>query len=243
MIEKVGRRHGPGMLLEFAVGGITGSILLSLVSGQVSLYVPRPVQIAVMVFVLYLAIVVHEVAHGYVANLRGDPTAKRLGRLTLNPIPHIDIFGSIIIPGFLILTNSGFVIGWAKPVPIDIRNFRDPLGDFAITSLAGPASNAMQAAVYVALFHAAAALGWPGWVLFLAYVGTLINLILAIFNMIPIPPLDGSRLVAAVLPTQLAVQYLSIERFGFIIIFGLLWLGAFNILFRIARGLVQTLLG
>jgi Zn-dependent protease len=228
--------------LTLAVGGIAGSAVLSLVSGQVSLYVPKALQIVIMVFVLYLAIVVHEVAHGYVANLRGDPTAKRLGRLTLNPIPHIDIFGSIIIPGFLILTGSGFVIGWAKPVPIDIRRFRDPLGDFAITSLAGPASNALQALGYVLLFHAASSLGWPGWVLFLGYVGTLINLILAIFNMIPIPPLDGSRLVAAVLPTRLAVQYLSIERFGFIIIFGLLWLGAFNVLFRIARGLVQTLL-
>lgn len=243
MIARVGLRRGSGMLLTLAVGGVTGSLLLSLLSGQVSLYVPRALQIVIMVFVLYLAIVVHEVAHGYVAYLRGDPTAKQLGRLTLNPIPHIDIFGSIIIPGFLILTGSGFVIGWAKPVPIDIRRFRDPLGDFAITSLAGPASNAMQAAVYVLLFHAASALGWPGWVLFLAYIGALINLILAIFNMIPIPPLDGSRLVAAVLPTRLAVQYLSIERFGFIIIFGLLWLGAFRILFRIAGGLVQTLLG
>lgn len=243
MIGRAGRPPGLGMLPSPAVGGVTGSILLSLVSAQVSLYVPRPLQIVLMVFVLYLAIVVHEVAHGYVANLRGDPTAKRLGRLTLNPIPHIDIFGSIIIPGFLILTNSGFVIGWAKPVPIDIRRFRDPLGDFAITSLAGPVSNALQAIVYVLLFRVASALGWPGWVLFLAYIGTLINLILAIFNMIPIPPLDGSRLVAAVLPTRLAVQYLSIERFGFIIIFGLLWLGAFSILFRIARNLAATLLG
>lgn len=242
MIGSAGRPPGSGVLTSVTVGGITGSTVLSLLSGQVSLYVPRPLQIVLMVFVLYLAIVVHEVAHGYIANLRGDPTAKRLGRLTLNPIPHIDIFGSIIIPGFLILTNSGFVIGWAKPVPIDIRRFRDPLGDFAITSLAGPASNALQALVYVVLFHVAGWLGWPGWVLFLAYIGTLINLILALFNMIPIPPLDGSRLVAAVLPTQLAVQYLSIERFGFIIIFGLLWLGAFRVLFRVAEGLVRTLL-
>lgn len=243
MTDREERPLGSPILASLSVGGITGFAVLSLLSGQVSLYVPRALQIVIMVFVLYLAIVVHEVAHGYVAYLRGDPTAKQLGRLTLNPLPHIDIFGSIIIPGFLILTNSGFVIGWAKPVPIDIRRFRDPLGDFAITSLAGPASNAMQAVVYVLLFHAASALGWPGWVLFLAYIGTLINLILAIFNMIPIPPLDGSRLVAAVLPTRLAVQYLSIERFGFIIIFGLLWLGAFSVLFRIARGLAVTLLG
>jgi Zn-dependent protease len=241
MIGSAVRPSGAGVLTSLTVGGITGSTLLSVLSGQVSLYVSRPIQIVLMVFVLYLAIVVHEVSHGFVANLRGDPTAKRLGRLTLNPIPHIDIFGSIIIPGFMIMTG-GPIIGWAKPVPVDIRRFRDPLGDFAITSLAGPASNALQALVYVVLFHVASALGWPSWVLFLGYVGVLINLILAIFNMIPIPPLDGSRLVAAVLPTQLAVQYLSIERFGFIIIFGLLWLGAFRVLFRVAEGLVRTLL-
>jgi Zn-dependent protease len=235
------RPRNSGALASLAVGGITGTTLLSALSGQVSLYVSRPVQIVLMIFVLYLAIVVHEVSHGFVANLRGDPTAKRLGRLTLNPIPHIDIFGSIIIPGFMIMTG-GPIIGWAKPVPVDIRRFRDPLGDFAITSLAGPASNALQALVYVVIFHAASALGLPAWVLFLGYVGVLINLILAIFNMIPIPPLDGSRLVAAVLPTRLAVQYLSIERFGFIIIFGLLWLGAFRVLFRVAEGLVRTLL-
>jgi len=240
MIGRAGRHWGSGILM-LSVGGVPGSALLSLVTGQVSLYVPRALQIVLMVFVLYLAIVVHEVAHGYVANLRGDPTAKRLGRLTLNPLPHIDIFGSIIIPAFMII-SGGPIIGWAKPVPVDIRRFKDPLGDFAITSLAGPVSNTLQALVYVLLFHAASSLGWPGWILFLGYIGALINLILAIFNMIPIPPLDGSRLVAAVLPTRLAVQYLSIERFGFIIIFGLLWLGAFRILFRVAEGLVQTLI-
>jgi Zn-dependent protease len=243
VIEKRARWGWTGALLASGIGGITGSTLLSLVSGQVSLYVPRPIQIVLMVVVLYFAIVVHEVSHGFVANLRGDPTAKRLGRLTLNPIPHIDIFGSIIIPGFLILTNAGFVIGWAKPVPIDIRRFRDPLGDFAITSLAGPASNVIQGLIYVGLFHAASAFASPGWVLFLAYIGALINFILAIFNMIPIPPLDGSRLVAALLPTDLAVQYLSIERFGFIIIFGLLWLGAFRVVFGAAQDILHALLG
>jgi Zn-dependent protease len=240
MIGRAGSGGERGALLALSLGGVTGSALLSAVSGQVSARVPRPLEIVFMVVVLYLAIVVHEVAHGYVANLRGDPTAKRLGRLTLNPIPHIDIFGSIIIPGFLILTNAGFVIGWAKPVPIDIRRFRDPLGDFAITSLAGPASNTLQAFGYIAIYYVARSLGGHPWVLYFASLGALINFILAIFNMIPIPPLDGSRLVAALLPTRLAVQYLSIDRFGFIIVFGLIWLGAFRVIFLAAYSLLET---
>ncbi|MBD3347962.1 MAG: site-2 protease family protein [Candidatus Eisenbacteria bacterium] len=194
------------------------------------------------VLVLYLAIVVHEVSHGFVANLRGDPTAKSMGRLTLNPLPHVDIFGTIIIPGFLILTGSSFVIGWAKPVPVNIRLFKDPLRDFAITSLAGPASNMAQVVVYAVLFKVATAAGWPNWVGFLAFSGAAINLFLGFFNLIPIPPLDGSRLVAAALPTHLAVQYLSIERFGFVIIFGLLWLGILDPVFGLAWGILRSIL-
>jgi Zn-dependent protease len=246
MIGGTERPWGRCATLSLSVGGATGSALLSLVSGQVYSRPPQVLEIVFMIFVLYLAVVVHEVSHGYVANLRGDPTAKRLGRLTLNPIPHIDLFGSIIIPGFLIFnriqTGSGFIIGWAKPVPVDIRRFRDPLGDFAITSLAGPASNALQAFGYILLYYVARLLGWHPWVLYLASLGALINFALAIFNMIPIPPLDGSRLVAALLPTRLAVQYLSIERFGFIIIFGLLWLGAFRVVFVAAYSLLGALI-
>lgn len=239
MMGVTGRPRCRAALSSLLLGGPAGSALLSLVAGQTYPRVPRALEIIFMVFVLYLAIIVHEVGHGYIANLRGDPTAKRLGRLTLNPIPHIDIFGSIIIPGFLILTGSRFIIGWAKPVPIDIRRFKDPLGDFAITSLAGPASNVLQAFGYILLYYLAGALGWHPWILYFATLGALINLILAIFNMIPIPPLDGSRLVAALLPTRMAVQYLSIDRFGFIIIFGLLWLGAFRIVYYAALSLLQ----
>ncbi len=235
-------RIRPETVLSLAIGGIAGTALLSLLAGQVVPGVPKVTQILIRVLVLYLAIVVHEVSHGYVAYLRGDPTAKLMGRLTLNPVSHIDIFGSIIIPGFLILTNSPFIIGWAKPVRVNIRNFRDPLQDFAITSLAGPASNMVQVVVYTALFHLASSQGWPNWLVYLAFSGAAINLFLGIFNMIPIPPLDGSRLVAAVLPTHLAVRYLSIERIGFVIIFGLLWLGAFNPIFRVIWGLLLRIL-
>lgn len=196
---------------------------------------PGVLQVVIRIFVLLFAIIIHEVAHGWVAEKRGDPTARRLGRITLNPLPHIDLFGSILIPGFMILANrltgSPFIIGWAKPVPIDIRRFRDPLNDFAVTALAGPVSNLLQCAVYVAILKLAVAQGWPYWVGYLGFAGAGTNLFLALFNLIPIPPLDGSRLVAAALPTRMAVAYLSIERFGFIIIFGLLYLGVFEPLF------------
>ena len=225
-----------------AVGAITGATLLALITGASIPGVPRIVQTVIRVIVLLLAIIVHEVAHGFVADKLGDPTARRMGRLTLNPIPHIDLFGSIIIPGFLILTGSTFVIGWAKPVPVDIRRFRDPLRDFAITSLAGPASNLAQLIVFVVLFRLASALVWPNWVGYLAFSGAAINLFLAVFNLIPIPPLDGSRLLAASLPPQAAVQYLSVDRFGFVIIFGLLYIGAFEPLFRVAERLLGALL-
>jgi Zn-dependent protease len=225
-----------------AIGAITGATMLSLVTGASIPGVPRIVQTIIRIVVLLFAIIIHEVAHGFVAEKRGDPTARIMGRLTLNPIPHIDLFGSIIIPGFLILTGSSFVIGWAKPVPVDIRRFRDPLRDFAVTSLAGPASNLAQLAVFVVLFRVASALVWPNWIGYLAFSGAAINLFLAVFNLIPIPPLDGSRLLAASLPPQAAVQYLSVDRFGFIIIFGLLYIGAFEPLFGVAQRLLGALL-
>jgi Zn-dependent protease len=204
-------------------------------------------EIVIRIFVLVFAIIIHEVAHGWVAEKRGDPTARRLGRITLNPLPHIDLFGSIIIPGFMILasrlTGSPFIIGWAKPVPIDIRRFRNPLKDFAITALAGPVANLLQVVVYVAIYKLAVAQSWPLWVGYLGFTGAGINFFLALFNLIPIPPLDGSRLVAASLPTRMAVAYLSIERFGFIIIFALLYLGlldpVFNVFYRLFLAIIS----
>ncbi len=194
---------------------------------------PKVVQIIVRIFVLVFAIIIHEVAHGWVAEKRGDPTARRLGRITLNPIPHIDLFGSIIIPGFMILSGSPFIIGWAKPVPIDIRRFRDPLKDFAVTALAGPVANLLQVVVYVAIYKLAVAQDWPAWVAYLGFAGGAVNFFLALFNLIPIPPLDGSRLVAASLPTQMAIGFLSIERFGFMIIFALMFLGVLDPVFNV----------
>lgn len=193
--------------------------------------VATPVALALRIGTLLFAIILHEVAHGWVADRLGDPTARSRGRLTLNPIPHLDLFGSIIIPGFLILTGSPFILGWAKPVPIDIRRFRDPLKDFAIAALAGPLANGVQLLIYAVLFRLAAANAWPQWIVYFALIGAAINLFLGLFNLIPIPPLDGSRIVAALLPVRLALRYLAIERFGFAIIFGLLWLRALDPLF------------
>lgn len=225
-----------------AIGWISSAAVMSMATGQIASAVPTPLRIAIRIFVLLSAVIVHEVSHGLVAEKLGDPTARRQGRLTLNPIPHIDIFGSIIIPGFLILTGSQFVIGWAKPVPVDLRYFKDPLRDFAITAVAGPVSNGAQTVVYALLFKLAVSQGWPPWVGFLAFTGAAINLFLGVFNLVPIPPLDGSRLVAAFLPVNAAGQYLSVGRFGFIIIFGLLYVGAldpiFNWTWRLLVGLL-----
>jgi Zn-dependent protease len=183
--------------------------------------------IVIGLFVLVFAIIIHEVAHGWVAEKRGDPTARRLGRITLNPLPHIDLFGSLLIPGFLILASvflhtQLFIIGWAKPVPIDIRRFRNPLQDFALTALAGPVANLLQVVIYLALYRLILTTNGPAWLAYVGFLGAQINFVLALFNLIPIPPLDGSRLVAASLPTHMAVAYLSIERFGFMIIFALM---------------------
>lgn len=187
-------------------------------------------RIPISVAVLLLSVIVHEVAHGLMAERLGDPTARRMGRITLNPIPHIDLWGSIIIPAFMLITG-GFLIGWAKPVPIDVRYFKDPIRDFAVTALAGPVANMAQVLAYSIVFHGAQILGWPYVVLYVASTGIFINLLLAIFNLIPIPPLDGSRLVAALLPREMSIQYLSIERFGFMILLVLLMFGLLRPIF------------
>ncbi len=199
-------------------------------------------QLVIRVFVLISAIIIHEVAHGLVAERLGDPTARRMGRLTLNPIPHIDIMGSIIIPGFLLMSSSPFVLGWAKPVPIDIRRFQNPLRDFGITALAGPVANGIQMVIWIVVFRLAASLGWPLWVGFLAISGASINMFLGLINLIPIPPLDGSRIVAAFLPVEMAVRYLSIERFGLIIVFGLLYMNVFDGFFNLMFVLLEKML-
>jgi Zn-dependent protease len=191
-------------------------------------------RIPILVAVLILSVVIHEVSHGLTADKLGDHTARRMGRLTLNPIPHIDILGSIIVPAIGAFTGTMF--GWAKPVPVDMRNFRDPIRDFAMTALAGPVSNMAQVLVYALLLHAALALHWT----ILAYIsswGVYINLLLALFNLLPVPPLDGSRLVAAALPRDIGWRYLSFGRYGFIIVLLLLFTGFLRPLYVLVESL------
>ncbi len=192
--------------------------------------------IPISIAILLLSVIIHEVAHGLMAEKLGDPTARRMGRITLNPIPHIDLWGSIIIPAFMLITG-GFLIGWAKPVPIDPRQFKDPMRDFAVTALAGPVANMAQVLVYAVIYHGALALGAPYLILYIASTGIFLNLLLAMFNLLPIPPLDGSRLVAALLPQDMGWQFLSIGRFGFMILFMLIATGVLRPLFMLVRNL------
>jgi Zn-dependent protease len=177
--------------------------------------------------VLLFSVIVHEVAHGYVALLNGDPTARLSGRITLNPIPHIDPIGTILLPLLLLVTHAGVIFGWARPVPVNpsyFRNYR--LGEITC-SFAGPASNLLLAVLFAFLLRFK--LGGPGLIL-LAYYGCTINIFLALFNLLPIPPLDGSHLVAAFLPYRLLQLYRYLEPVGFIIILLLFYTGLMGII-------------
>ncbi len=202
---------------------------------------------------LLFSVIVHECAHGLVAEWWGDPTARMLGRLTLNPVPHIDPFGSIIVPGLLLLTGSGFLFGWAKPVPVTVENFRDrKLGDITV-SLAGPVSNVLLALGLAIVLGAAnliyGAAEVPAALGALCRYGILLNFILAMFNLMPIPPLDGSHVVANLLPGPVAYAYRSLGQVGLLILLAIMFLVpgflsivfapawfATNVLIRIAAG-------
>jgi Zn-dependent protease len=193
-------------------------------------------KIAVMAVPLVFAIVVHEVSHGWVANRLGDHTARDMGRLTLNPISHIDLFGTIIMPILLyVMTNGRFVFGYAKPVPINPYNFRDPKKHMALSSLAGPAVNIAMALACTLLLRGMVTLDGsipePAWSWFavplvlMLQVGMEINVVLALLNSIPIPPLDGSRVMYWLLPDRMGQVYYSLERFGIILMLILMTTG------------------
>ncbi len=177
------------------------------------------IQLAALVF----SIVVHEVAHGYAAWRLGDPTARMSNRLTLNPLRHIDPIGSVVLPLLLVLTHSKILFGWAKPVPFNPAYFRDPRKGIMIVGAAGPLANFILAVASALLFrpvgHFVPLAGW-----FLAYL-CITNVFLGVFNLIPIPPLDGSRIVMGVLPDRLLRAYMQVERFGIIIVFVLVYGG------------------
>lgn len=177
---------------------------------------------------IFPAIILHEVAHGYVAYLLGDPTAKRAGRLTLNPIPHIDRWGTIIMPAImLVLSNGTFAFGYAKPVPINPLYFRDRRQGMLLTGIAGPVTNVLLAVVIgLAVRFTLPIVPYSGIAsTLLGYAVTFcyLNLMLAFFNLIPIPPLDGSRVIQRFLPDQIRFQYHRLEQYGFLILFALLY--------------------
>ena len=173
-----------------------------------------------------ISVTMHEAAHGYTANLLGDDTAKKLGRVTLNPFKHIDRFGTVILPLLLIIMKSPFIFGWAKPVPVNFHRLKNPLQDMVIVAIAGPISNIILAIVAASILSTMYNFGlsYNPW-----FTNTLanfifINIILAVFNMIPIPPLDGGRVAVGLLPKYFSHQLAKLERYGLFIIIGALFI-------------------
>ncbi len=183
--------------------------------------------ISIWALPVMLAIVLHEVAHGWVADKLGDDTARWMGRLTLNPLKHIDPIGTILVPVMLLVIGSPFIFGYAKPVPVNFRKLRRPKQDMVWVALAGPATNVVLAllstALLAAMFLLPAAWGWLAEpVGLMCQASILINMVLCIFNLIPLPPLDGGRVAVGLLPGAMAYHLSRLEPFGFIIIIGLL---------------------
>ena len=200
-------------------------------------------KVVVWILPVIFAITVHEVAHGWVAKKYGDNTASMLGRLTLNPIKHVDILGTLIIPGLLLISSAGFIFGWAKPVPVDPRNFKNPRKDMAIVALAGPVSNLLMAFAWALIIRIGLVIEIPAVTMPLIYMGMAgitINLVLALINLIPIPPLDGSRIVTGFLPNRLARQYNKLERYGFLVLIALMYTGGLSFLLGYPMYLAQS---
>lgn len=209
-------------------------------------------QVLIFLPVLLVSVVLHEVAHGWVALRQGDDTAQRAGRLTLNPVPHIDILGSIVVPTLLALMPGALLFGWAKPVPVNPRKFRNYRKGDILVSLAGVGVNLILVVAFTVLMVAAAWLGRmaPGTaVADLLYraggLGVILNLILAFFNLIPLPPLDGSHVVAHALPPSLAGRYREIGRYGLGILMVVVFLvpGALNMVLWPAFTLADVAFG
>lgn len=180
--------------------------------------------VAIWILPVLFAITLHEASHAYVAKYFGDTTAYMLGRMTLNPVKHIDPFGTIIIPAALILLNSPFIFGYAKPVPVNFGNLRNPRRNSALVALAGPASNLFMALLWqiFKIIVITTGLQEP-FLIKMANAGVLINLVLFAFNLFPLPPLDGGRILSSLLPTHLAWKFARIEPYGFFIVLALVY--------------------
>ncbi len=191
--------------------------------------------------VVLFSIILHECAHGLAAERLGDPTARQAGRITLNPIPHLDLIGSILVPGVLLLMGSPILFGWAKPVPINYYNLNNPKRDMMWVGLSGPAANftiALALALFARLLPVSVSLGTQ-----ILFYGVAINLMLGFFNLIPIPPLDGSNILAGVLSEKYAFAIRRLGRFGFIILIILLMSGVLRIISEMVLRLSLLLTG
>lgn len=183
-------------------------------------------QISIWVLPALLAITLHEAAHGYSAWKLGDDTAYRLGRVSFNPLRHIDPFGTVLLPGLLLLSGAPFLFGYAKPVPVVFSRLRKPKRDMIIVAAAGPATNIFLAiiAIFMINFYGPQSTGINEWIFLNLRNALILNLILAVFNMLPIPPLDGGRVAVGLLPRPLAAPLARLERYGIFIVIGILFL-------------------
>jgi Zn-dependent protease len=190
-------------------------------------------EVVVFAIPAILAITLHEAAHGYAALWRGDPTAKEAGRLSLNPIRHVDLMGTILLPGFLIASGAPFLFGWAKPVPVNFARLRSPRSDMVKVAIAGPGMNLLLAIVSALLIHLALLAPDPSrqWFISMLVQSMKFNVILGLFNMIPVPPMDGGRVAVGLLPLPAARALARLENYGMFLILGVVvilpWLGSY----------------
>lgn len=210
-------------------------------------------QVAVVVPPLLLAVTFHEAMHGYAAYRRGDATAKAMGRLTLNPLAHVDPVGTLLVPGVLFVSGAPFLFGWAKPVPVNFHALRRPKQDMTWVAFSGPLTNLVLAVLSAAAFHVLLAVGGPGeretlskYFLHMMAFSVQFNVLLAVFNLIPVPPLDGGRILVGILPDPQAYAVSRLEPFGMYLLAALIFLNPFGVMgvvWSLVSGLSKLLLG